>query len=1168
MNLQGRCALVAISAGILFAACFAPTTYAGPPYGRAGSRVLRVSYAREEGTPTERLAEKIDDLEEHIEKYGSVVAKQPDIWGESRLTKYRQEFEDIMAEEKDDFAVTINAAISRSDQAFAASATALQAAVGDATPPDATGLVSTTDQVIQRNGARQGLLGFGEKQAIALEPTLRLSQQSTYLNHLFELRRISDGDDTSDSPGYALNLLRIPVSVLPGKKTREGHAAEVTMTVTPIFGEEFLQQTLRDLIINDVADQLALPITRVLRDDKLRQAIVEFVENEVQLTQGQMLAVPKENKSSAQAAFEAGDRAFEAKVAPLEGDPALAALRKVSKSGTSLRRRKLAIPPTFFEDIFGSGRVLSYVIAAAYDSLRDPVNDIDPHYTDVRAFLVSELEAAFDFLSEPEIPTASGQTLDLWYHCTPQLAMFVRQRRRFLSDDLYEKLHQSGGSHRLHDDGIGTVRGAFFEDIRSYYPRASYSTTASLAWAILVEAALLNDELNEDMKTWAGLGICETDCGFLAGIPYHFCGPHVTQEAKEAFEDYVQCRWPIHVFAIDPVTQDQNVADAFSRRREMQLALSLAFAQGRIGASHFMRYARRLELDMETIALNRTQVGFGHGNETFGWRFYPRVQSPPTEGNLTVFLREFVIGAAPERHELRRQKLEPGPRECVAIVLMPSFLPHVRVDVRSNWLELGDPSDKVLSLEDTLELSEDIQSLHHLSTHCFKDVNRYRPGELERLMRAVDQLEARLPLQTAYVQIPYENTLGGFEMFANGQTDLGPELNGWYGAPGIKIAAKKTASSTTTTTSSPDGTTTTQTVTVNVTTATPAQPAAPRPTSSSSGPVTTLFLVGDRFSVHETKVIAGGREVEYELLSRQVMEARIPEDVMTVPDPLAPGKKAVDVHVATPYGVSGHLLIPIDNSEAQAVADALKKHEAAKHPISYKWEQDSATGCIVYDVSGNVTNFCLATSPLKIVDESRIPFEQFSPISGELAAWVTAKDKDGKKERMRLVAGPIRLEFRLDPDKLKHTFLTANCQSELEHAIRNALRGSVPPASPSSSPNLTRDFKAVGLEVEGFVRFCEAIDNLSHSDALPVVKLDNVLKIKVSECPKECCTTSADPPQTPQSADEPLSIPQYEQAPPPQIVPAAPEPENGANATPHSPRFGGGHVWKPLTSGR
>ena len=33
----------------------------------------------------------------------------------------------------------------------------------------------------------------------------------------------------------------------------------------------------------------------------------------------------------------------------------------------------------------------------------------------------------------------------------------------------------------------------------------------------------------------------------------------------------------------------------------------------------------------DTIALNRTQVGFSHGENTFGWQLYPRFQTPDTE---------------------------------------------------------------------------------------------------------------------------------------------------------------------------------------------------------------------------------------------------------------------------------------------------------------------------------------------------------------------------------------------------------------------------------------------------------------------------------------------------------------------------------------------------------
>ncbi len=87
------------------------------------------------------------------------------------------------------------------------------------------------------------------------------------------------------------------------------------------------------------------------------------------------------------------------------------------------------------------------------------------------------------------------------------------------------------------------------------------------------------------------------------------------------------------------------------------------------------------------------------------------------------------------------------------------------------------------------------------------------------------------------VQVPYENTLGGFAMFNTGVTDLAPELLGWYGAPAINL----------------DGS-------------------------------TTIFLIGNHFSVHQTRVIAGGQEIaaNSELLSRQVMKVTIPANAISI----------------------------------------------------------------------------------------------------------------------------------------------------------------------------------------------------------------------------------------------------------------------------------------------
>ncbi len=244
----------------------------------AGSHAAATATAQQ--TTVRSLAAAIDSMERHIDRFGSVVAKQPDVWGQARLTKYRDEFEQQMAAELPNFSHTLQGSVSGSDQAYLADAFALSAAAsskpaallslgggsgggGSSTstnsttflPGSLTSPTSLTQAVttpaggapkpqtisplplpnqsgtfdafnnISRTPANlPAPIGFADaKGGISLEPTIFLDQKSQYLNHLHELRRIGEGDDTADSPGYALNLVRIPVSILPGKKTDIGY---------------------------------------------------------------------------------------------------------------------------------------------------------------------------------------------------------------------------------------------------------------------------------------------------------------------------------------------------------------------------------------------------------------------------------------------------------------------------------------------------------------------------------------------------------------------------------------------------------------------------------------------------------------------------------------------------------------------------------------------------------------------------------------------------------------------------------------------------------------------------------------------------------------------------------------------------------------------------------
>ena len=261
----------------------------------------------------EKVAREIDWLEHYVDTYGSVVAKQPDAWGEARMTKHRREFEEQIAKRFDEtkFKETLQGSLRRSDQSYLSLSLALGAAAGG-NPTSTTvsnSVTSTTpapsnatsDSAPAAPGLPAGALPATRTETakfftdtISLEPTVVADQLARYLNHLNEIRRINEGDDTADSPGYALNLLRIPVSVLPGKKTDQGYGAEITFTAQPHLSDDLLPTTVRNLIVNDASDMLALPLAMYLNND--RKEVKEFIkqfresEHEAQLLMSRVLS--------------------------------------------------------------------------------------------------------------------------------------------------------------------------------------------------------------------------------------------------------------------------------------------------------------------------------------------------------------------------------------------------------------------------------------------------------------------------------------------------------------------------------------------------------------------------------------------------------------------------------------------------------------------------------------------------------------------------------------------------------------------------------------------------------------------------------------------------------------------------------------------------------------
>jgi hypothetical protein len=1052
----------------------------------------------------ERVAREIDWLEDKIECFGSVVPKQPDIWGEARMTKHRQEVERELAKKLGEFDETLQAAIRRSDQSYLSAAFTLNAALatnGAAAPSesastDATTITETTLELtgdpnsekqtfINRTGASQIDLSESNfaKTSLSLEPTIVNEQLNRYLHHLNELRRINEGDDTSDSPGYALNLVRLPISVLPGKMTRSAYGAEISFTATPYLGEDLLPSTIRSLIINDVVSLNSLPVSQLLLNDPEEGAkhLRNFREREVRLSlwtaafdgwlsrlQMQSEQVDNHELSRTLDFFHANrtyltNRLMQIAIrAPESEQPASRPivnedfaytyvdeldpsqrigvtfysiakwLDEVSANDKSLFElhdlgiylnsgggwakvidlpTRLRCPdeinsdfsksrsvPLFFdkeaiERLFLSEKQSQAIVQAATilrsfltnqgdvnetkndsgDSKDSQIkyaneisNKLDRWERDSGGLPILDYILPVGLATRPghvERPLASSQYLTTYgFEGFMQLALAadsvlsmqpakratltILDVRSYLQEEVttaYAWLEQPANASLWHDyctpalaaaidardvKTVNLIRGQFFANAQVATERSEIGV---LAWGIIVDAARLNQRLIKDMQHVAQSKGCSCVCG--EGM--QFIGPKelISPEANEAFKQYVMCRWPIQVFALDPVTQDQNVADVFSRRREMQLALAVGVSTGEVSAGSAMRWARRLETDIETIALNRTAVAFSHGSDTFGWRFYPRVQTPDTPGTLGAF-RETLCGGPTRDADIRDRQLEPGIRECVAVILMPSFVPYVTFESRGSYFGLTNPKKKVLTMEDTLKISRNYQQIRR-DLQVAQETCVYRPGDVSHLTSVVGQMEKRLPLQSCLVQIPFENTLGGFEMFNTGVTDLAPELHGWYGAPGVVVG---------------DGKIDCNGVTFG--------------TNQCQGTcnATTLFLVGGRFSVHETKVIAGGKCVPYELISREIMRVSIPQDVQAVQHDTDKSRWYVDVHVATPYGVTSHLLI-----------NAIRKEGEVEKKVEVLSEKVTAADAQIAKLTENFPSF---TAP-KLAFEAN--FEKQNP---------------------------------------------------------------------------------------------------------------------------------------------------------------------------------------------
>jgi hypothetical protein len=128
--------------------------------------------------------------------------------------------------------------------------------------------------------------------------------------------------------------------------------------------------------------------------------------------------------------------------------------------------------------------------------------------------------------------------------------------------------------------------------------------------------------------------------------------------------------------------------------------------------------------------------------------------------------------------------IEPGQRDCYALMVVPSFAPTIRLTTVTNWFDLKvkhHPGQELTTTE-MVHLGRQVQKARAaLQRLC--DSGSYRPTDVESLAERIDQLDALLPIQNHRVTLPFEADLTGSEVFNSTNAGLAPRLLTWYGEP-------------------------------------------------------------------------------------------------------------------------------------------------------------------------------------------------------------------------------------------------------------------------------------------------------------------------------------------------------------------------------------------------
>jgi hypothetical protein len=747
----------------------------------------------------------IDELDRIMTAYGTISVKIPDVWGQDRLARFRCEYESQMAAWlKAGFTGDINASIRHSE----AEATRVQVGANLIQPQFNGANTAAQTSVVTLDTATKAQAGMDAtlpavssppaKAPASLESTVVLDEHSNYLNHLNQLRRVNLGDDLADRPGYGLYLIRIPVTLSPGPKSRRGKGAIITVSAKPLMTKTTLRSALRNALVNETVNN----VTQAICDEWTRD----------------------------------GDRTR---------GPGTAPYSLVAYADTEL--------------FYGHENVQLLRDEAQYQLAND-LGD-EPHHRVARVseWIRGELEATYHLLERAATPVRSLQLASVVDPleefgdtvATRDFARIAQTEQAQGADPLVEK---AGGQVMVPENDQA---------------RRRKRVVSFLSLALKIQAAGINRRLKEDMAAQDPT-LVAADLKRISLFE-----PEVSDQAFHAFEHYATAKWPLRVYAIEPVIAQQNVADVLGRRTQSALDL---VGSGLIGPARGITgfASEHSSADDETaIRLNPTMVGFGAGQSTFGWIFYPRIQtSGARSGRFMTDLVLLLNGRFPDPLG-NAQSIEPGQRECTVLIEMPNFVPKVEFITVADWFRTGEVGDGQKSdLERASVLGRKLVAAENALNRAQVE-GQYRPDEYQIAADRLKQLRDLMPTQRLVVRVPNSDDTNDSRIFCSQGLQLRPSLLSWHGKPPTR------------------------------------------------GEESTLFLEGRNFSLHDTHVITGGKLATSILMSRNLIQVTIPKDALSTAN--AAGNPLIDINVATPNGVSNHLLIPMIAPEPSAKREPVDK---------------------------------------------------------------------------------------------------------------------------------------------------------------------------------------------------------------------------------------------------